>query len=188
MKQLSTCSSIELEKQRLTQQFKKFHAPKITLYRWDSVIPRNQYSAPAASRQNRLKITSTPGALPVLCFTSDLLSTMTMLRVEFYQCKIRLPQLKRRSRKSTTHSALICGFAASRIKQSLDFVKQRLVRTIVLKTSGHRSFSWTISMRPTSCGIILSNPQSHINSHPRRGVSSMSMYVHFPVTLLHVCV
>jgi hypothetical protein len=66
--ELTPCSSIELEKLRLSQPIKKFHASKITVYNRNLVVPRNLYSQPAASQHNQLKITSTPGALPVLFY------------------------------------------------------------------------------------------------------------------------
>jgi len=79
MKQLTPCSGIELEKLRLIQLIKKFHASKITQHHWDLAIPRNLLSPPDRSKQRRLVMTPTPGALPVLCFASDLHSRITVL-------------------------------------------------------------------------------------------------------------
>ena len=45
MKQLIPYSGIELEKLRLSQLIKKFHASKLTQHHWDLAIPRNLRSA-----------------------------------------------------------------------------------------------------------------------------------------------
>lgn len=79
MKQLTACSGIELEKLRLIQLIKKFHASKTTQHHWDLAIPRNLHSPPTGSKQHRFVMTPTPGALPVLCFTGDLHSRITIL-------------------------------------------------------------------------------------------------------------
>jgi len=79
MKQLNPCSGMELEKLRLIQLIKIFHACKLTQHHWDLAISRNLHSPPVASKQHRLVMTPTPGALPVLCFTGDLQSRITVL-------------------------------------------------------------------------------------------------------------
>lgn len=78
MKQLTPCSGIELEKLRLIQLIKKYHASKTQQHR-DFAMLRNLHSPLAASKQRRLVMTPRPGALPVLYCTDKLHSGITIL-------------------------------------------------------------------------------------------------------------
>ena len=85
MKQLTPHNGIELEKLRLIQLIKKFHASKLTQHHWDLAIPRNLHSGRDASKQHRLVMMPTPGALPVLYFTGNLHSKITVLFIQIIE-------------------------------------------------------------------------------------------------------